>query len=396
MKTTKLFLAAILAVACAQMARADATIIITGSTAFRGAAMNHILNAYSAGVSYAYDGSSFTGSTHCIFVGSFPGISGTTTVKTSWSGSTEGVRDVAAGNNVLVLPNGTPTSTGGTSGASTAGLVNAVPKICFSDCYQSSSRYPSPVLNDVAVGVITFKFIANKGAPASLTNISDQQWKEMLAAGTVTLSQFTGNAADTQLILATGRYSGSGTRVNYLANVGYGVFNTVIQWKDTSDNGSAISALQIWPVGDGNNASVPDVAGNGGYNSGGTIKAVMQLTTASVQLKNATGGNIGSPQAVTVVTSLGLGDANTAIAGGAKELTFDGVLYSDAAVENGAFTDWSYEHAMNITPLSTDEQTFFTDLSNVSNYTPAALAGQGIALSAMNVSRAGDGGLVGP
>src|SRR3954451_657354 len=92
MRLKALLLAPLAAVGLAHPAIADVTINVTGATAFRGAAVTAIRNSYTS-VQYAFTGS-FSGGTQHLFVGTFPGIPGTTTVRTFWSGSTEGARDV--------------------------------------------------------------------------------------------------------------------------------------------------------------------------------------------------------------------------------------------------------------------------------------------------------------
>ena len=111
-------MAGLLLVALAHTASATNYFRITGSTAFRGATSNAILHIFDAGVQYAYDGSSFTGANYQIFVGTISGTS--TIVKTNWSGSVEGVRDVSQSNSLNFFNDSTPVSSGGT-GSTSAG-----------------------------------------------------------------------------------------------------------------------------------------------------------------------------------------------------------------------------------------------------------------------------------
>ena len=77
----------------------------------------------------------------------------------------------------------------------------------------------------------------------------------------------TGVAADTTNIYITGRNDLSGTRTTQLAEGAYGISTPMQQWKPTVASG-VCSALQLWPTGDGTNASSVwngDIAGNGRY-----------------------------------------------------------------------------------------------------------------------------------
>jgi hypothetical protein len=86
---------------------------------------------------------------------------------------------------------------------------------------------------------------------------------------------------------------------------------------------------------------------------------------------------------------MGLSDANTAIGGGAKELTYNGVLYSLDNVKNGLYTFWCYEHLMYKKTLTGVKKTVADTLANQIDTVDAP-----IKRSDMRVSREADGGLV--
>ena len=79
--------------------------------------------------------------------------------------------------------------------------------------------------------------------------------------------------------------------------------------------------------------------------------------------------------------------------GNAKELTYNGVAYTTAAVQNGQYTFWAYEHLAFNTSASAPIQTFAENLAAQIKDVDASTSG--IILSSMNVSRTSDGGSVG-
>jgi hypothetical protein len=393
--------------------QADVEVIVTGATAFRGAANASILASFggAANVRYAHSAAagSLNNANYAIFRGTWPGVSGVTTVRTSWSGSSEGVRDVVTNTPVPVLiPDNLPAGNGenALNNNSTQPPTTISAKFTFSDVYQTSTPFTSPVLNpaDARTGVVTFTMLANAGAPAGLTNVTAQQFKALFGRGFQPLSLFTGSAGDTQLVLATGRNDGSGTRTVYLAETGYGIARPVNQFKVTASTASTITEATLWPPNDGNNASTlwgNNIAGNGGYFSGSTLRGEFVKTSASVTIKDETGTAIGAPSPVTFLTWLGTGDAANAT--GAKVLGYNGVSITPstsglnaadkAKVTQGAYTAWSYEHLYYRGTLTTDENTVYTEIKN---RIPANLGASGIALTDMTVSRDEEGGPVAP
>ena len=125
-----------------------------------------------------------------------------TTIKTAWSGSEGGMQTVAGSVAIAFLPNTTATSTGGTGGATVATPGNggdvAVPDVEMSDSFQSSSAFfglyrgvTYPTLTESPnspVGITPFKFVASKGAPAGLTNITNQAGESALRRWSASIS----------------------------------------------------------------------------------------------------------------------------------------------------------------------------------------------------------------
>ena len=412
MKLQKLLFVGAAAAMLAGTTKADDTINITGSSAFRAAIVKSVVSSYTS-VTAAYTGSSITGGNQQLFKGTYPGIAGTTYVRTAWNGSVEGVLALNAPGTypASYIPTTATTSavtTGGSAGAYTltggtlfaGSLVTATPHFAYSDVYQASTPVTNTTYNDDQVGVCLFKWLATKGAGAAISNVSTQLGNALWTNGNLPLSLFTGNSTDsTKTVYATGRYNGSGTRGTGLAELGYGVFNTVHQYYLTmSGAAGTISALTTWPAtptanptGGTNDAT----AGNGGYTSGSGVRDAIDGTLASsvnVDGSTVTGSNIA------VVAWLGVTDAATSLTNGAIELKYNGVTYSQTAVQQGQYTLWGYEHALYGT-LSTNQASVKNDIAtNI----PAAFtfygaaASPGLDASTMTVYRFSDGGLVGP
>lgn len=301
-------------------------------------------------------------------------------IKTSWSGAVGGVQTVSQSLNVNYLPDSTTQTTGGSSGAAT-GTEAGVPDVAMTDNYQSSTPFTTPILTDTVVGIVPFKWVANNGAPAGLTNVTPQLAQVVWGNGSSALSLFTGQNADESVnIFAIGRDPDSGTRLTAFAESGIGVASGVIQYQPTI-SGTAVTSQIPWPISTVNGITFAE--GNGGYASGGTLAGVMRNTSLA-----GIGGYY--------VTYLGLADATTATAatgtgaGPAKELTYNGVPYSLTAVQEGQYTFWGYEHLMYKTTLAGVKKTVADTLANqIINVDSPIL------LSSMRVSRQTDGGLVG-
>lgn len=421
------------ALALVASAKADVEITLTGATAFRTAAMQAIQNAYNqAGalgttynVAHDFAAGNLTASNKAIFVGTFPGVSGITTIRTSWNGSTEGLRAVALGD---VTPSYQPAfltaaaiTAPGENAAKTSPTTTVHPKFSFSDVLQSTSPIASPTLNppDARVGVVTFAMVANESAPANWTNVTTQQFKAILQQGLQPLSLFTGDAADTTLVFVTGRNDGSGTRSAYLTEIGYGVANGVQQYVATANGAAtagvvtAITRVPAGGTGTGNlatsggasNASTlwgNDVNGNGGYSSSSALRDHMARTTAAVDVYDPESGQtpdlVGEP--ILLLTWLSTADSRTAASNGAKILSFNGVSVTPistgfnavdkAKITNGQYSAWSYQQLYYRGSLAADETTVY---NRIKTELPAALntTANGLTLGDMSVTRAGDG-----
>ena len=421
----KLLTSAAFALLLASPAFADTEIIVTGATAFRKAAQEAILAKYSAGVKYAYNGANLGASGQAYFTGSFPGFSGTTVIRTTFTGSVEGVRDVTLGNTITCLDPATNVAT--TSGASgiTSPTVLRVPNYTFSDCATVSTPYDGSSLGGGPCGVIVFVPVANEGSPARLNNVTKQELASIAQRGRLPLSMFTGLSTDTnQVVFYTGRNDFSGTRTIQLAEAGYGFINPVTQYFATQDATPQTTELRVWPVTLTTDPTFgatmstvwnTGVNGNGGYASGGNIQAVLDDPIAApgtLIIRNAAGTNVTASQAGTggnhLISILGTSDAATAIAGGARLLSWNGVTFTPstttfpvaeiAKVTKGQYSLWSFENFFyDSVDVSADEKTNFYDVIFSQLQASIEATGAGIAFDSMGTtSRGEDGGPITP
>ena len=375
MKSIKtLILSFSIATAITAGADAQTVVTITGSTAFRSATHNAIKNVLtSSGTpSIAHTGASLSSASQAIFKGSIAGNQ--VIIKTGWSGSVAGVQTVSKGIAVNFLSN-TVIVDGATTPSVATGTESLVPDVAMSDTFQSATPFTSPVLNDQTVGVIAFKWVASKGSPAGLSNMTQQLAQALYGNGSLPLAFFTGTTADkTATVFATGRDPLSGTRLTAFAESGVGVAATVVQYKPTITSG-AVTSHVVWPAETVN--AIAFAEGNSGYTSGSSLVTTMQATTSAI------GGYY--------VSYMGVSDADSAIAGGAVELNWNGVQYSLSNVKEGKYTFWGYQHLMYQSTLAGTKKTVADAIANqIKNVDSPIL------LSDMKVERPADGGLIAP
>ena len=412
-------------------AKADVEILITGATAFRAATLDTIKALYDAGnglnqaYEYAHDAASglSNASTRSVWKGFVAGIPGTTTVRCTFNGSVEGVRAVALGgvHNPTFLTDaaltGTPADNGaGVAPAGAQAFSTSTPttaltaKFSFSDSLQSSTPVTSPSLApaDPRVGVVVFTMLANEGAPAALNNVSNQQFRALFGNGFQPLSLFTNNLADTNLVFASGRNDGSGTRTIYLAETGYGISNLVQQYVANTSTSTALTSIRLTnTTTDASTVWGQNQAGNGGASSGSSLRGDFGKTSAACQVVDSDGTTELLPAGqIHLITGISLNDAVVAIDNGAKALGYNGVHLPGieagnntlnatdlALITNGAYSYWSNENLYYSGSLSADQNTFYTALKTGIS---TNLAAAGIPLTTMNVSRSLDGGPIAP
>ncbi len=434
-----------------------AVIELTGATAFRAGALDSIRNAFIASGStpkIAHDGGTYNASTRAILRGNFRCSDGSTltdiVVRTAFSGSTEGLAALDSADYTASGPGANAESyftvgsiAGLAAGSTTSGFGGAQEPapadIAFSDV--EATAVPTIDSSDfisAPVGAVTFTMLANDGTTVApfnnLTNVSSQNFRALMTSGIVPLSIFTGLPADTaRNVVAVGRNDGSGTRVVYLAETGFGATNLVQQFlaSNTTSNGAGgagttnsgvINRVQQVPVGNSsetdtagvttedfmlNNQSTifgnPVVPGNGGYASGSRLRRIFGYSTKSTQIVSASGSQIAPAAPIALVTSLATADAVGAIAQGARALSYDGYAITPAAplsaadkakITLGQYTLWSFEQIIG-KDLDTNEQCVFDTV--VANIGPVIEAnGTGIQFSDVAVGRAFTGATVIP
>lgn len=398
MKSIFTYSALALALASAQQASA-AEFVLTGSTAFRAATYDALKNIMPDETVVHSHATALNSSNQATFKGTFPGVAGTTYVYCSWSGSATGVIAAANDTPVSVISQATvDAQTAGTTTPNIAANTTKVARFAFSDVYKESTSAASAALTDSRPAVIPFRFVRNR-LSGGITNVTAQQVRALWNNNSQPLALFTGNSANTSLVIPVGRDNGSGTRITVLAETKYGINNVVQQWKVTtsgspssSGSGSATSA-QIWAIGDGVGSTTE---GNGGYNSGSNIATILGTESSAINLFESDGTTpIDGPVAVTILGYLGLSDASAAITNQAVGLSYEGVPYSTEAVYEGQYTLWGYLHLYYKTP-TTDETTFRTALSGASGFANATVLGtNGLLVGSMKCARGSDGGIVG-
>lgn len=403
MKTKISLLAGLAALGFASTASAQTVINITGATAFRAGAHAAILDILSDGgtvdVKYCWIGSAgtngFRNSNKIIAEGKIAGQD--YIIRTNQNGSTQGIASVATQTTppsayLDVALTAADRVVGGANLGSDAGktVAGVIGRFAFSDVDQAISNNPTPVLPGAPVGVVPFVFIANVGAPDGLTNMTDQLHESQWKNGQLPLSMYTGNPADTKLVLNTGRNNGSGTRATILAETQYGPFTSVVQWGGPND-ATTVSGSE----GTGTVNTLTNLF-NGGYSSNSWVRQNLARTSTNVTV----GGTPG--QDIVIVSYLTLSDAAaiTTLTGGAgvgaRALTYNGMAYSEDKVKNGQYTLWGYQQFYASADITAAEQIFFDAFTAAIPATLDPLV-TGIPIPDMNVTReGGDGGPITP
>lgn len=379
-------------VASGSLAHSQTVYNVTGATAFRAAANQAIIALLGGnGVTqYAYTGSGIDSTNRAIFKGTIN--SQPVIVRASWSGSTQGILDVAdQTSTVQFLKTTVTTTTGGTVNAGAAGdFETGTARFTFSDVDKLLSARPNSAIQGEGVGVVPFMFVAGESAPAGVTNMTDQIHQTLWSNGEIPASVVTGNAANAGFtLLATGRNNGSGTRAAVLAETQYGAFTNVLQFNQTTSGDRLTGALTGNPFAFGS-------GGNDGHTSNSFVRDLVTRTSSASFL----GGQYAFVSYLTVsdaISATGYNQATGAVSGGegAKPMTYNGVRYSEANVYNGSYTLWSYQQLYRAADATPAETTFFNDLKGQIDgvLTPVL----GLKTSEMNVERSGgDGGPVTP
>jgi hypothetical protein len=364
-----------------------------------------------------------------IYKGNFAGVNGTTTIRTSWTGSVEGIRALALPTDAALADTkylSISATFNGTAAAPTVLAsgdlvafdgITAKADFAFSDCAVASTPYAKSAakFGGGPVGVILFAPVANKDSNANITNVTTQQLRELFGTGELPLSRFTGVTTDNSTkVLNVHRYDGSGTRVIAHVETGYGAASKAI--------GYAFPSYSL--------ANTPEkVMASGNYSVYGTSGGINRVSASSDYNKTLDLGNGGyvsgsgiaglmtQSGSVNIISVLGSSDARTARTSNARVLSYNGEILSGLAggnnvteadkdkVRTGKYTLWSFENIFSspLVPVGT-KGTIFNYLKNLNNYTDVALATGGVSVSSLAVNRTApvgkgttpDGGLIGP
>ena len=372
------------ALAMAASAQAQTVITIVGATAFRAAAHSAIKNAYGANLTgFAYTGTSATGATQYLYTGTFPGITGTTIIRTCYKGSAEGIQALSGNSTYITenllaanrsfIPITATVSANGTASASASEVLTADFALSFSDVSKSSTNFSSKCKAvGGPIGVATFVPVISKdgnaassstslltsGNATAITNLTTQQFKRLAVMGTMPAKMFTGDTTTNGTVYLVGRYDGSGTRAAMHAETGVGALTAVKQYAPASaySTNMTITSLSLVPAGTQTIAdldkSFKDALGNGGYIKGSTLSNVLAIAL--------TGDLAGS----NMIGWVGTGDAKN-VANKGQILSYNGVKLDGIAsgsngtatlstadknkVRTGAYTAWSYENLFYLT-----------------------------------------------
>jgi hypothetical protein len=346
MKLKEMILASALGMGCVSLCDAG-TIYLTGSTAMRSSIFTTMTKAGSVfqavPTTTTYEGSSASGANYMVFSGTLVGGSGTTVIKCHWSGSEGGIKDVASGTSELFVDDSIVDGANHTT--SPSATISHSGDLAMADNSQAFSRTKTPALTTgTNVAVITFTWVRNPGLWTG-TNISDMMIRQALG-GFCKRAVFSGNVSDTNdFVYVSGRDNQSGTRVNAYGNSGFGIF-TIPNQIEMDSSGNMLDLAPPNGV----------FAGDFGFSSGGTLAGTMGAnTTAKSDFFNGGSG-------YSVIAYLSRGDANTAIANGAVELTYDGVAENPANVKEGTFTFWGNEYIYQKNGASSEAQNVYNNM----------------------------------
>lgn len=356
----------------ASAAHAQVTVYLTGSTAFRSETFNSVKALYGAGLTSVTPANATTSSSKVTYTGTIAALYGTQTVtiKSAFSGSVEGIVNLVGAANPPGVTQPNYLNVDGSTDS------NTVADLALSDVFQDTTDYPSsvyPALADAQVGVVCFawtKSVVATPALANVSNISHQQAQQLLASGTVPLSFFTGNAADTGAIYLAGRNKLSGTRLTFQADCGFGANSDATLFKLDAAKAPAL-----------------DTAGQSG---GGAVATILNDAAATAPF----------------IGTLGTGDSST-VAGGANRLTYNGVAFSKGAVQNGQYSLWGYQHLFAKPGLSATKLTLIKGTTKPADPvksnglvnaidTALSTSANNVQLSTMKVGRSSDGSPIFP
>jgi len=352
-----------------------------------------------------------------VYSGTVTGIAGTVVFHTYFTGSASGVLDLAARNtfagwmaNTAIMAAGADAQpvTGGHdyTGSSYVSVETAAtaPDCTLSDVFAANAAISlqtadsggsgafTAIHNNIshitdggvtagsshAVGLIAFKWVLGRtsGTQTTAANMNWPAANNLIGGGSVRLSFLTGNTADNSAyVLLVGRNEDSGTRINAFAEAQQGFGNPAFQYQltfngslatevdgvPTGNAGSTVTGFDLWPASWPLNTE-PSISwatiGHSGYIAGGDVKAVLSSSNPVVPASLTQNNGPATPTAIYFGGYLGIADAG--VGGNSVGLTWNGVPFSVAAVADGSYTFWGYEHLYYLTGAVTGSLTSTT------------------------------------
>ena len=204
------------------------------------------------------------------------------------------------------------------------------------------------------------------------------------------MGQLDGNPADNSIgIYGVGRDDDSGTRTIFEADCGLGVGIPMDQYFIT---GGPYTYTYAGAAG------INFPFSGAGYASGGNVKTALLVQNPGTYVKGDLNLNYGVPPE-TASYAIGYIAISDWFGTGLPTLSYNGVPYTDAAVENGTYSYWGYENANVRTADYGNGTTPIAVFANALTAIQATDAGNPlypgtIALGAMACARAGDGQLI--
>lgn len=229
----------------------------------------------------------------------------------------------------------------------------------------------------------------------SVTNITTLQAKQLLSGG-INLSQLTGNSADQGIgVYAFGRDEDAGQRVTTFAEAGF--YNNPTQYLPVSYNplnthtisGITLSVSSTIPSSGSRSGVItgylpsPKAIVDGilwDYGHGGYSSANTQVTDVSRTVLSSLNSFFIGYSSI---------DNASVIANGAVALSWNGVPYSVANVQQGKYTFWSYSHLLWRNGLSAVAQNALALLATQIRDVDAAQGG--VLVGSLAVERSAEG-----
>ena len=233
------------------------------------------------------------------------------------------------------------------------------------------------------VGIVPFVWAgdaaANPGGVPVAPNMTQISALSLLTTGYLPQAAFTGGTSTNDLtnyFYLVGRNEDSGTRIGAVTESQYNLTSTPHQYaipgvatvpNPTFANPGAtlaVTSYEKFPKVPLN--TEPSIifgtpaGGQSGYASGGNVGTGLKLTTSTFSpfTSGKAPKNSGSQY---IIGYIGISDVQSALLAGAYEMTYNGVPYTVANVQSGAYTFWGYEHTYRNTAAGSGPVQAFID-----------------------------------